>query len=747
MLCLMLLAFALRVWGLADHNIWWDEGIGVWLSRMPAPEIIRWTAGDVHPPLYYLLLHAWRLVAGEGEFVLRFPAALFSLLTVAITYRAGRVLGGTRTGMLAALFVTLSRFAIGWAQEIRMYSLATLWSTGILWASLNLWRRDARRDGVLYVLSTAGALYTLYLTALVPLVANVGFVAAWWHEGRPRRKLRSWLAAQSLTLLLVLPWIGYALPKMHSWSSDSHITTAFFIKLYATMLTVGTPLHLERYLPLTLSLGGLLVVGLIPLWRTSHTPSQRGGLTMLVSGLILPSAVVYLVSMPALHFYYARPLVPRYLLPLSGCFYLLLAWTVAALSETRAWGKWLAGAILSLALVAALLGLKSFYPARARRDDYASIAAVLKAYRRPQDAVLLYVDRDWPIFVAHSPGLRHDVPYGDSLDATRADVLLSPLWETSTGLWLVQTPESLRTDPRQTVPHWLAAHAVFTETWVTGENSLTFYARTAARAEQGCTLSPDFNASAPPQQLANGILRDVTIPQSRYQTGDTVRVLLHWETLPQRPLTLTIEGPAQRSYPLPPRPCITAIPLTPDLPGGTYQLHLRASDGQETALGHFKLLRKAIRPAADASPTHQVDYRLGESIHLVGYDLPQTTVSPGETLLLRLWWRTDAPLDKRYKVFTHLIGETYNARSGNFLWGQQDNEPENGQAPTTLWAPDNLIADEYHIPLAEDAPPGVYAIEVGMYGLVDTARLPVFAPNGSPAGDAILLTTFTVQQP
>ena len=463
---------------------------------------------------------------------------------------------------------------------------------------------------------------------------------------------------------------------------------------------------------------------------------------IIVSGLM---AAAYLIIM-SLYFTVVLCLfLPLIYAPVI--FYLLLAWTVAALSETSAWGKWLAGAILSLALVAALLGLKSFYPARARRDDYASIAAVLKAYRRPQDAVLLYVDRDWPIFVAHSPGPRHDVPYGDSLDATRADVLLSPLWETSTGLWLVQTPESLRTDPRQTVPHWLAAHAVFTETWVTGENSLTFYARTAARAEQGCTLSPDFNASAPPQQLANGILRDVTIPQSRYQTGDTVRVLLHWETLPQRPLTLTIEGPAQRSYPLPPRPCITAIPLTPDLPGGTYQLHLRASDGQETALGHFKLLRKAIRPAADASPTHQVDYRLGESIHLVGYDLPQTTVSPGETLLLRLWWRTDAPLDKRYKVFTHLIGETYNARSGNFLWGQQDNEPENGQAPTTLWAPDNLIADEYHIPLAEDAPPGVYAIEVGMYGLVDTARLPVFASDGSPAGDAILLTTFTVQQP
>ena len=58
---LLILAFALRIAGLAAHNIWWDEGIGVWLARMPAWEIIQWTAGDVHPPIYYLLLRGWRL--------------------------------------------------------------------------------------------------------------------------------------------------------------------------------------------------------------------------------------------------------------------------------------------------------------------------------------------------------------------------------------------------------------------------------------------------------------------------------------------------------------------------------------------------------------------------------------------------------------------------------------------------------------------------------------------------------------
>ena len=97
---ILLLAFALRLTGLADRSIWWDEGIGVWLARMPVLESIRWTAGDVHPPLYYVLLRGWWLLVGafpEGsEFVLRFPSVMFSFLAVPLIYRLGKVLAQRR---------------------------------------------------------------------------------------------------------------------------------------------------------------------------------------------------------------------------------------------------------------------------------------------------------------------------------------------------------------------------------------------------------------------------------------------------------------------------------------------------------------------------------------------------------------------------------------------------------------------------------------------------------------------------
>ena len=791
LLLILLLAFALRLAGLADHNIWWDEGIGVWLARMPVLESIRWTAGDVHPPLYYALLRGWWLLVGDGEFVLRFPSVLFSFLTVPLIYRLGAALTQRRRdaavlksssplsysptpplppsysapGLLAALFLALSRFAVAWAQEIRMYAPAAMLATGTLWAAVWLWRRGGWRAWLTYVVTTLGCLYSLYLTVTVPLVANLGFLVAWWRRGRPRRMLLTWLSAQGAVAALFLPWIAYALPRMHGWASDSAFSPGFFVQLYATMLAVGSPLNLEVYLPLTVAVFGVLAVGVGLIWRRRRTPAQSGALAMLLAGLLLPALVVAAISLPALRFYFSRPLVPRYLLPLSACFYALLAWGIMAIAVPKSVSsvqsvdlyarlrKWMAFVATILVLFTAVSGLRTFYPGRARRDDYASIAATLEAHRHPGDAVLLYVDRDWPIFVAHYAGDRESVPYGATLDAVTTDALLAPVWASAEGVWQVTTPEALQTDPQQRVPAWLAERALSVRTWIAGENALTFYARTAARQSTLDALAPGF---VPPSnvtaRVGAGTLRGATLPQSRYRTGDTARLALYWSPSPGAEVVVCLLGAEAREVTSSAPESgdgvtrqIVEIPLPPDLPGGRYRLCVQAATGDCVAVGHFTLVRRAAGANVSlADVPHRVDYRLGASIHLIGYDLPQATVTPGGVIPLTLYWQTAEAIPARYKVFTHLLGDVYNATSGNFLWGQQDNEPGNGQALTTLWTPGAVIVDSYRIPVDPAAPPGTYRIEIGMYGLVDVARLPVFDAHGAPQGDAILLTEVEV---
>ena len=88
-----------------------------------------------------------------------------------------------------------------------------------------------------------------------------------------------------------------------------------------------------------------------------------------------------------------------------------------------------------------------------------------------------------------------------------------------------------------------------------------------------------------------------------------------------------------------------------------------------------------------------------------------------------------------YTVFTHLLDENGVVR------GQWDNAPRGGSYPTSLWQPGEIIVDRYHIPLDEDAPPGAYRIEIGMYDPIHgMRRIPLFVQGVRQPDDRLLLS-------
>jgi hypothetical protein len=145
-------------------------------------------------------------------------------------------------------------------------------------------------------------------------------------------------------------------------------------------------------------------------------------------------------------------------------------------------------------------------------------------------------------------------------------------------------------------------------------------------------------------------------------------------------------------------------------------------------IGWLKLLRTQETP----SPAVSVDYRLGDAVNLVGYDLKR---EPGRAHLA-LHWSCLAPMDRNYVVFVHLL-----TREGS-LAAQADGPPIDGDYPTTFWAPGERIVDQHTLDVS-DLPSGTYGLRVGMY-LLDTAeRLPVTNPGGERLmGDAISLAEF-----
>lgn len=204
---LILIGFGMRLYRVSGQPLSWDEGWSVGLSSLAYGEINRITALDVHPPLYYYALKPW-LAIGCGELTIRFLSIAAGAVTIPLAYVTGRIWAGRRTGLWAALVVTVSPFLIYYAQVARMYSASAALCLASAYALLTAIKSRRLHNYAAAVLLSAVTIYTFYYSALV-LVAL--FVYAFVIQ--PRR-LPSLAAAGIGVAALYAPWVVYAVPMM-----------------------------------------------------------------------------------------------------------------------------------------------------------------------------------------------------------------------------------------------------------------------------------------------------------------------------------------------------------------------------------------------------------------------------------------------------------------------------------------------------------------------------------------------------
>jgi len=170
-------------------------------------DIVRGTAADQHPPLYYLLLHYW-LSAGESVFYARFLSVLLGVLGVAAVILFGKALLGWKAGLVSGMLLACSPMHIWYSQEIRMYILLALTTTLSCYMT---WRIVHKREGwIPYVLISSLALYTHYFASFVFLAESI-FVLGWWLMRRENCLLAGWVGVQGAVGGIFSPWMPTAI--------------------------------------------------------------------------------------------------------------------------------------------------------------------------------------------------------------------------------------------------------------------------------------------------------------------------------------------------------------------------------------------------------------------------------------------------------------------------------------------------------------------------------------------------------
>lgn len=177
-----------------DQSLWLDEAISaIVVKNLSLFDIItKFSPGDVHPPLYYLILKIWTNFFGYSEISLRFPSILATLGTIYFVYKIGRKLFDRNTGLLSALFLAVNPLVFYYALEARMYALAMLEISLVTYFFLTKHR-------LLFSLTFLAALYTDYLVwlaipvflplSLAPLLLTIPLLLMTWQQFQASFKL------------------------------------------------------------------------------------------------------------------------------------------------------------------------------------------------------------------------------------------------------------------------------------------------------------------------------------------------------------------------------------------------------------------------------------------------------------------------------------------------------------------------------------------------------------------------------
>jgi len=458
--CLLLVAFGLRVWNLGGPSLWYDEAYLWWAVRLPFGKMWALSVGELVPPCHYLVLRVWTLLAGTGEFALRFPSALYGLLALAALARMARRLTGQRTAAIWALGAGAVATSLIWAaRETRMYGAFIAWTLLASMALIEtLYSRTPQRRRCwawLWGATLLGALATLTLSVF--WLIGQGLFALIVLLRRPRAAVQAWLCDVTPPTLvagmLFLPWGIGALRSLGGnatyWAG--HLPIAEFLRVAMAGMTISD------YWPAVwkLSAAGLIVLTTFPLLLLARRHPHAGLYPLLC---LLPLGIMALIfrSLPKWGSRHATFLAPLPVLALA------IGWGMTAWLRhrrarllARVWAGVCSLMFVTVALRADLNLLTD--PAYAV-EDWRSVAHYIAAHRAPGEVIVIETGSVFPAW-AYYGGLDGLVPLPDDelLDVNHvlhygdtAPALNAALQEAS-GVWLVTWLENI-TDPTGIVP-------------------------------------------------------------------------------------------------------------------------------------------------------------------------------------------------------------------------------------------------------------------------------------------------------
>jgi len=386
---ILVLAFGLRLPQL-NGSLWLDEAAQLLESSRPWSQQLNISA-DFQPPLIHLLLF-FTLKISTAEWWLRAIVALIpGLITIWASYEIGRKIINQKAGIITALLLATSSFHIFYSQELRPYSLPTMWAV-LSWLPLLKAVRLKRFSRLHWLSYTIISLLGFYSSYLYPFFWITQFIWVIWQQ---RHKLQEMIASAFLIGLGFAPWLpaffeqlrvgGTVREKLPGWdqvASISQLKSPALVVgkfIYGVMNIEPTLFFIATFLLISLIFSYLFYLNL----NKFKKPKALKNLILISSWLFLPLLLAWIVS------FWVPVIRPKRVLFLLPATYLLIS-HIVTLGRKKVQQQW--GTVLvSILLMLNMWGVLQYHlNPNYQREDWRSLQQEIMNTYSPSETILLF---------------------------------------------------------------------------------------------------------------------------------------------------------------------------------------------------------------------------------------------------------------------------------------------------------------------------------------------------------------------
>jgi len=216
---IVLCALLLRLIGLTKFDFWFDE-ISC-LSKVTFDQLTRESLKSYcFQPLYSLFLYYWRNL-GSSEFLLRLPSVIAGVVSVFMMYKLVRKLFDSKTGLIGALLLGISPFAVYFSQELLPLSWVILFSLASTYFYVKAITESSSRNWFGNITCNIINVYLRYSSIIVIFSQCLFFIL---YRRRFKNSKHKFFLAQLIQAILLLPWlyiVGTQLSQIFSYTQGT----------------------------------------------------------------------------------------------------------------------------------------------------------------------------------------------------------------------------------------------------------------------------------------------------------------------------------------------------------------------------------------------------------------------------------------------------------------------------------------------------------------------------------------------